>query len=352
MPAEWSPHECVWMAWPTSSQSKGTWKVSGFRRAKEDFVSVLFAIASFEPVHLIAANEDDRNEADSILETSAQSRYPVTLYVCDIDDVWVRDTGPTFCLSRDMARLLSVCWTFNSWGEKFKPYDCDARLGRAVSTLSDSSSIYCSQLTVEGGSLHTDGEGTLLITESSVLNMNRNKCWSREEVEDELRKSLGIEVVVWLPGLSSKLDPITDGHIDGIACFARPGVVLFNATTFPCDDREYARAMTKNRRALEEALDAKGRRLEIIDLPESKEALDLKIARKCKGAFCNSYINFYMPNGGVVAPAFGVPSDDRAADILRTVFPEREVVMVDVTALATGGGGIHCITQQQPLRVC
>jgi agmatine deiminase len=162
--------------------------------------------------------------------------------------------------------------------------------------------------------------------------------------------------VIWLPGLSPRFDYITDGHIDGIACFARPGEVIFSSCVggdHPLSkfDVDYMEAMAANRRALETAVDARGRTLRIIELPEGSDALNLTLAKRTKGEFCCSYVNFYMPTGGIIAPAFGVPSDDTAAMILRDIFPDREILMVDIIGIACGGGGIHCVTQQQPRRL-
>lgn len=164
------------------------------------------------------------------------------------------------------------------------------------------------------------------------------------------------QVVIWIPGLSSNLDPITDGHVDGIACFVRPGVVLLGGPHRPIKrtksklKRQYIREMAANRTALESSVDAKGRKLQVVDLPDSEGALHTQLASKCQHGFCNSYVNFYLTNnGGLVAPMFGVQEDDeRARSILQSVFPDRRIVMVDISPIACGGGGIHCITQQQP----
>lgn len=163
--------------------------------------------------------------------------------------------------------------------------------------------------------------------------------------------------MIWVPGLSSRIDPITNGHIDGIACFVRPGVVMCGGARMgngqkrlSKEEKTYFQEMAANRQALENAIDAQGRRLEIIDIPDSDGAFSLEVARKSGDCFCNSYINFYLTNnGGLIAPSYSIQADDEAARrILEDTFPDRRVVMVDIVPLATGGGGIHCITQQQP----
>jgi agmatine deiminase len=191
---------------------------------------------------------------------------------------------------------------------------------------------------MEGGGICTDGEGTLLTTEQCLLNENRNPGLSKAEAEHELRHALGVEKIIWLPG--DPQDEETDGHVDGLACFIRPGEVLVALDPDPGNERHLI--LKENVRVLEQATDARGRRLVVHCIEEATELEGIN------DRFCWSYINFYIANGGIVMPAFGVPGDERAKAVLEDCFPDRKVVPVGVMGVASGGGGIHCVTQQQP----
>jgi agmatine deiminase len=325
MPAEWARHECCWMAWPRGEY----WgDLDATRRA---YTAVAHAVGTFEPVSMVV-HPDDTGSARDFLGND------VALLEAPIDDSWARDSGPTFLKHRDGA-VAGTAWRFNAWGGKTADYADDAQMASRI-LRSQGLSVYHSSLSVEGGGLHVDGEGTLLTTESAVLNPNRNPGMTREAAELELRRALGIEQVIWLPGDTDAItDDITDGHIDGIACFARPGVVLYESDTRA---RGPMREMEeRNRRALELAKDAQGRALEILPLEMAQlEGED--------GLFCRCYVNFYIANGGIVMPKYGVAGDDPAREVIAAAFPEREIQQVDISAIAPGGGGIHCITQQQP----
>jgi agmatine deiminase len=202
--------------------------------------------------------------------------------------------------------------------------------------------IYHSSLVFEGGAFHVDGEGTLVATESVALNPNRNFGMDKKQAEIELCRATGARKVIWLPGdLEGDTTDMTDGHVDGIMCFIKPAVVLVERDL--ASDSIYAELERENRRALELTKDAKGRKLEVIDLVSDHSGIgdgyDL---------FCNSFINFYLPNGGLVMPNYGTDADKVVQDQLAGLFPDRKIVSVDINAIAPGGGGIHCITQQQP----
>ena len=233
-----------------------------------------------------------------------------------------------------------TAWRFNSWGGKTPEYANNARLAGRVLSLA-AAPVYQSSLCLEGGGIHTDGAGTVITTESVVLNPNRNPGITKAAAEQELRQALGATQVIWLPGdPDSVFVDITDGHIDGLVSFVKPGVVIYESD--PTATGAAARLAVDNRRALETAVDASGRRLQIISLDDAYEV------QTPHSMFSRSYVNFYIANGGIVMPRFGVPGDARARAVIQAAFPDREVVQVDITRLASGGGGIHCITQQQP----
>jgi len=325
MPAEWEPHNRCWMAWPTNPDLWPT----GFEAARRDYAKVAAAVAHFEPLTMIAHPRDAKGAAEACGEA-------VTILPLEIDDSWTRDSGPTFVTDAN-GRLAGVDWVFNAWGEKHRPYDSDARMTEnLLSHLG--MPRFDSPLTFEGGALHCDGAGTVITTESVLLNPNRNPGLTLAEGEQLIRQALGCEKVIVLPGDWEEYE--TDGHVDGIACFIRPGVAMVETCLDPAVP--YSEALRENRRALELATDASGRHLELIDLPEATEAT------ATSDIFCSSYINFYLANGGVVLPGYGIAGDEVARDIVARAFPDREILQVDINGIAPGGGGIHCITQQQP----
>lgn len=329
MPAEWSPHAACWMAWPNR---RDLWRgaVHGVQHA---FVAVAQAISEFEPVYMIAdpAVVDDAQHACG---------SHVRVVPMEIDDAWLRDTGPTFLTAAD-GSVAGTAWRFNAWGGKTPRYADDAHVAERI-LAGVEVPAYHSSLVLEGGAIHTDGAGTIITTESVVLNQNRNPGISKAEAEQELCRALGARKVIWLPGdLESAVVDITDGHIDGLVVFVRPGVVLFESN--PVATGAAARMSAENRRALELATDAEGRRLEIIAIDDAHEA------QTEHELFCRSYVNFYIANGGIVMPRYGTDGDRRARDVIAAAFPGHRIVQVDIHAIAAGGGGIHCITQQQPL---
>ena len=325
MPAEWVRHDRCWMSWPHRAD---IWQGT-LDRTQRSYAAVAQAIRRFEPVTMIA-------HPDGVDMAKRLCGPGIDVLPIHIDDSWCRDNGPTF-VKNGMGGLAGIAWRFNAWGGKFTPYDDDARLGeRLLKQLGVP--VYRSALTLEGGAIHVDGEGTLLTTETALLNDNRNPGWTKAEVERELRNALSVEKIIWLPGDENEY--ITDGHIDGLACFVRPGVVLYE--TNPDNEDPHHGVLVENLKALKGATDAKGRTIDLIPIEEAFEA------EVVGDHFSRSYINFYIANGGIVMPGYGTPGDARAKAVVAEAFPDREVVQVDLRAIAPGGGGIHCITQQQP----
>lgn len=328
MPAEWHPHSRCWLGWPCRPD---TWDNNGLTAARRAYAAVAAAIARFEPVTMLARPEDAAEAQD--LCGPAVDVLPLPL-----SDSWLRDTGPTFVIDRT-GRVAGIDWQFNAWGGNYGEFSADAALARTLLTQLNLPAI-TAPLVLEGGSVHVDGEGTLLTTEQCLLNPNRNPGYSREELEALLRHYLGVDKVLWLGnGLA---DDETDGHIDNLACFAKPGVVLLQSCPDP-DDANHApyRAAVERLRGF---TDAKGRRLEIVEI-EQPTARQRPDGRR----LAQSYINFYFANNGLVMPSFADPAHDAAAKAtLQRLYPEREIVQVPALSIVHGGGGIHCITQQQP----
>ena len=323
MPAEWAPHRRCWMAWPCREDF---WR-GKLEAARNAHLRIAAAIARFEPVRMVAHPRD---------AAAAQRRLGecAEVWALPLDDSWMRDSGPTFARDADGAAAM-VDWRFNAWGEKHRPFADDDRLPARMARRMNIRRIRA-PLVMEGGSFHTDGEGTILTTEQCLLNPNRNPNWSRAEIEGALRRFLGAEKIIWLAG--DPTDAETDGHVDGVACFVAPGRVLAEVSADP-GSADFA-ALAENVSRLRAARDARGRKLEVLEMPRPSFA---------KG-WGGAYVNFYLANGGAVMPAYGRPqADARALEVLRQALPGREVIQVESSVLAWGGGGIHCVTQQQPL---
>lgn len=327
MPAEWAPHRRSWMCWPCRPSAWGT--ADGLARAREATSRVARAIAKFEPV-VIATRPDDAAAAKQLCGEAAE------IFETPLDDSWARDIGPTFLKGPGHA---GTAWQFNAWGEKYRPYDKDR--GFAAGVLErETARIYRAPIVCEGGAIHVDGEGTLITTEQCLLNPNRNPRFDRETVAESLARYTGAMHILWLGGNFS--DQETDGHIDNIACFAAPGRVILGIPAlkshpdFP--------AIQAAKRQLVQARDVRGELFEIVEIAQpQKERLDWR--GRPLGA---SYVNFYLVNGGLVMPAFEDPADAPARAVLADCFAGREIVQLDARAIVEGGGGIHCITQQEP----
>jgi agmatine deiminase len=313
------------MAWPGFEELWG----DRLPATQQGFANVANAIAGFEPVSMLTP--------PAWLELASElCGAGVTIVPWDLDDSWTRDIGPNFVIN-DEGELAASVFHFNAWGRKYKKYRKDAALGHR---LAESLGLrtFSSPLYMEGGGINVDGEGTVLTTEQCILNDNRNPGLTQAEAEHELCHALGVEKVVWMKG--DPLDDETDGHVDGLACFVRPGVVLVEHDPDPTTERH--RMLQENVRALELATDARGRKLQLVFIEEAGELCQPGML------FCGSYINFYIANSAVIAPSYGIPHDEKARKTIQSCFPDRAVVQVDVNDIAPGGGGIHCITQQQP----
>ncbi|OWQ90816.1 agmatine deiminase [Roseateles aquatilis] len=328
MPDEADRHAATWMSFGPSAD---VWGRELLRPAREHLAGIARAIAAFEPVRLLARDQDA-----ALARRLCGPR--VEVLVQPVDDLWMRDTGPVFVRDR-RGRMAGVDFNFNGWGGK-QAHEHDAEVAAHVMEAVDLPRIETS-LVLEGGGIEVDGQGTAIITESCVLNANRNPGLGKAACEAELRRLLGIEKVIWLPGIAGK--DITDGHTDFYARFTQPGVVVAGLDD---DPQSYDHAVTRRHlEILRRATDARGRRLKLVVLPgpgRIRPTLETP-------EFAAGYINFYVCNGAVVAPQFGDDrADANARSILREQFPGREIVQLDIDAIAAGGGGIHCTTQQQP----
>ncbi|HVV90297.1 MAG TPA: agmatine deiminase [Solirubrobacterales bacterium] len=347
MPAEWEPHAGCWMAWP---ERRDNWR-AGAGPAQAAYAAVASAIAASEPVTMAVS--------DAQFER-ARAALPDSVRVVELstDDAWLRDTGPTFVVDGKGGRR-GVDWRFNAWGGLegglYFPWDRDERVAAKVLEV-EGDDRYRAPLVLEGGSIHVDGEGTVLTTEQCLLNPNRNPELDRDAIEAALHAHLGTEKTVWLgDGLFADE---TDGHVDNLACFARPGVVLLTWVDDP-DDPQHAISRDALAR-LEAATDARGRPFEVVKLPApgplaatAEEAAGVEPVegtqpRRAGDRLAASYVNFYLANSRLVYPLLDPTRDEEAAAILATAFPAREIVGVPAREILLGGGNIHCITQQVP----
>jgi agmatine deiminase len=347
MPGEFEPHAGTWMLWP---QRPDNWRLGG-KPAQHAFTAVAAAISGFEPVTMAVNHDQFEN---------ARAKLPPRVRVVEIssNDAWMRDIGPTFVVD-SAGDVRAVDWRFNAWGGFYDglyfPWDKDDLVPQKVCEI-EGIDRYRAPFVLEGGSIHVDGDGTVIVTEECLLSPGRNPNMSREEIEQGLQDYLGVEKVVWL---GRGFDPAeTTGHVDDVAAFVRPGVVVVAWTDDPADWRH--EIMRDNLQRLEQTTDARGRRFEIAKLPcpadvviseqeaGGVDAVEGSIPRKAGDRMPATYVNYYVCNGGVVMPVFGDPSDGPARDALQRLYPDRRVVTVPGRETVLGGGNVHCITQQQP----
>jgi agmatine deiminase len=321
------------MAWPSGGYTLGATRASA-DEAWTAWAAVANAVAEHEPLTMLATPE-------TIDEARRRLAASITLRDCALDDAWYRDSGPTFVLDAD-RRLGAVNWIFNGWGgQEWAHWDADATASLAATEATGATRID-SPLVNEGGGIHTDGEGTFLVTTTVQLDPGRNPGWTRADVEAELARTVGATRVIWLPrGLTRDSDTYgTRGHVDLLATFPAPGRLLVHDQRDPAHpDHEVSRDLIAR---LENEADAAGRPLQVIPLP-APAAL-----RDDSGFVDHSYVNHFVLNGAVVAGTFDDPADDEALEVLAAAYPGREVVAVDARPLFARGGGVHCITQQQP----
>ena len=322
MPAEWAPHERTLMAWPARP---GLWGAQ-LAQAKSDYAATAASVASFEPLTMVCADETAAAEARAALPGE------VEVVVHPIDDSWLRDSGPIF-VTDSGGRRAGVHFGFNAWGEKFHPFDKDAAVGGwLVEHVGDP--CYRVPLILEGGSICVDGDGTLITTEQCLLHPSRNPELSREQIEQHLIDALGLERVVWL-GQGLVEDRDTDGHVDLIAAFTKPGEVLLQ--TVPEGNPNF-----DNCRENVARLEAAG--IGVVEMPH------LPYTEVEGETVACGYMNFFICNDAVVVPVCGADTDPDALSRIAEAYPGRETVPVPGAVIAWGGGGPHCITQQVPAR--
>ena len=354
MPGEFEPHEGCVMIWP---ERPGSWNY-GAREAQKAFVKVAEAIGVSEKVYMLVSKAQMENAKNQLGNVSG-----VTLLECETDDAWARDVGATMVLDEKGA-VCGVDWQFNAWGGTFdglyRNWEKDDRVAAFICRTLGCPCLDARPFVLEGGSIHSDGEGTVMVTEACLLSKGRNPQLSKEQIEEKLKAYLGAEKVLWLPR-GIYLDE-TNEHVDNVCAFVGPAEVVLAWTDDP-KDPQYLLSL-ETLQYLELQTDAKGRKiivhkLPIPDVPVCVTPEDLEgyvfeegeDTREVGERLAASYVNFYFSNGAVIMPAFGgknAESDQRAAEILHSICPQREILPVYAGDILTGGGNIHCITQQIP----
>lgn len=342
MPAEYEPHNGTLLIWP---ERPDTWPYQA-NTASKCFVEIASAIAYFEPVTMLVSSHQYDH---------ARRLLPASIRVVEMssDDSWARDTAPVFVRGAD-DEVRGIDFGFNAWGGIYGDYEADNALARKCCDLLGYDCYERRDLIMEGGSICVDGDGTAMVTEECLLAANRNPALNKNVLDATLMAYLGVTKVLWLPyGLC---DDETGGHIDNVAAFAAPGEIVL-AWTDDESDINYERCKA-NYTYLSSYRDAKGRRPHIHKLPlptpitaTEHDCAGLSLyegmpTRTPYEQLTASYVNFYICNGAVIVPGFGQPGDSAAVDILRPLFPDREVFQLMTASLLIGGGNIHCITKQ------
>ena len=326
MPAEWEPHEGTWISWP---KDPNTFPAQILPAVERTYVKMVESLGDGEVVHILVNDSRAESRVRALVRNARVSFHHIRTV-----DVWVRDYGPTYVSGGKGA---VVKWTFNAWGNKYEDLKPDDRAGEEIAA-SSGLDVIRPGIVLEGGSIDVNGDGSLLTTEQCLLNPNRNPGLGRKELEAILRANLGVKDVVWL-GSGIQGDD-TDGHVDDIARFVGPRLVVAAAEPDQSDGNHGA--LMENLRRLEGSRDQDGRPLEVLEVPMPPRMV------ASDGRLPVSHLNFYVGNEVVIVPTFGGWSDKLALKRIQEAFPRLEVVGIDCRALVYGLGTLHCVTQQIP----
>jgi agmatine deiminase len=335
MPAEWEPHSGTWLTWPHNPE---TWPNQDMEQVETDYLQIVKAITKGEQAHILVQDKSAEEDLIEKLQENSVSMNQVSIYDIPTNDSWIRDYGPNFIIREDddNRELAINDWDFDSWGRKYKWELDDLVSGFIADQLKITK--FKPEIVLEGGAIEVNGLGTCLTTDSCVLNPNRNDGIRRERMEDFLRNYLGASKIIWLSGDLEGDD--TDGHIDNLARFVNPTTIVCSLENNERDANFLG--LKQNYERLKAAKDQDGNPIRIIPLPmpgyvgSKNERLPA------------SYANFYITNNAVLVPTYEHANDEKALDILTTLFPERTIIPIPCKTLIWGLGGIHCLTQQQP----
>lgn len=348
MPGEFEPHDGCYMIWP---ERPDNWRLGG-KPAQKVFAEVANTIGKYEPMTMIVSKAQYENAKHWLNDY-------VRVVEMTNDDSWVRDCGATFVIN-DKGDMRGVDWEFNAWGGLvdglYFPWDSDDKIASKMCEIERVDSYRTEGFVLEGGSIHVDGEGTVMVTEECLLSEGRNPHMTKEEIGNKLCEYLNCEKVLWIP--RGIYNDETNAHVDNMANFVKPGVVVL-AWTDDENDPQYERSLEAYNYLINET-DAKGRKLEVHKMytptpilitkeeSEGVDAVDGTLPREEGDRLAASYANYYTGNGFIALPIFNDPNDQKAIDLLKELYPDREIVPIYAREILLGGGNIHCITQQVP----
>lgn len=348
MPGEFEEHSGTYMIWP---ERPDNWRLGG-KPAQHVFVQVANTIGKYEPITMCVSRGQYSNARHMLADY-------VKVVEMSNDDSWMRDCGATFVVD-DKGNKRAIDWKFNSWGGLvdglYFPWDQDDKVALKMSELEQVDRYRLDNFILEGGSIHVDGEGTVMTTEECLLSAGRNSHLTKEQIEQTLCEYLNCQKVLWIP--NGIYNDETNGHVDNICNFVRPGVVVL-AWTDDENDPQYAISKAAYD-YLSNETDAKGRKLEIHKMYTPKpilitkaeslgvDAIDGTLPRQEGDRLAASYVNYYTGNGFVALPVFNDPNDEKAIALLKELYPDRVIEPIYAREILLGGGNIHCITQQVP----
>ncbi len=347
MPAEWELHEGTWLIWPHNDTHEGSQL-----HLEHLWLTMTIALHEHENVNIIVTDERRCEHLQRQVTYYSLNGTNIDIHIIPNDDVWVRDCGPIFLVNKS-GDLVVTSWNFNGWGERY-PFQKDRLVPEKVANMLGLD-LFSAPITLEGGGIEVNGQGTLIATRSSVINSNRNPCVGQDDIENAIRNYLGIEQIIWLSGASREFcDAVgsdTDMHVDGCARFVGESTVMYLWT----DDETnpYYPYLKKHREELENALTESGKKLTLVPLPKPKNQMYSTLVESTRPPFnsvssLTTYANFYIANKVVLVPVYGDVMDSNAKSIIAEHFPDREIVGIPAWATAERGGMMHCITQQQP----
>jgi agmatine deiminase len=336
MPAEWRPHTGTWFAWPKDPE---TWP-ERVPQVEEIFLQMMSALAPHEIVNLLV--DDEVAEQAVRRRCTFDAVANIRFHRIETVDSWIRDYGPNFLVSAK-ASLAFNDWRFNAWGNKYDVLKRDDRVPMLLERVLNIPRFEPG-IVMEGGSIEVNGTGCVLTTEQCLLNPNRNPQLSREQIEQYLKEYLGAQKVLWLG--EGIVGDDTDGHVDDIARFVGPNVIVCAVEEDPADANYHL--LQDNLHRLRHMTDAQGRSFEVVTLPMPGVVGGTSTDSRNLDRLPASYANFYIGNGVLLAPVFGHANDTRALDVLQRLFHGRRVVGINCEPLVWGMGTIHCVTQQQP----
>jgi len=334
MPEESALHKRTWMSFVANDY---IWSKKQIPEVKKNLAYIAKTIAKYEPVSMLVIS-NDYDEAVTLLEGLNAHNYPIELIQLTTDDLWLRDTGPTFVRGSN-GKKYGINFNFNGWGEK-QEYSFDSKVADFI-TNNTGAIVETTDLTLEGGCFEIDGHGTAILTKSCVINNNRNPNMNQIEIEKELKRLLGLKKIIWLEGVKGK--DITDGHTDFYARFSNKGVVVVSRDNY---EESYDYDITRqNIDILQKSTDASGNKLKVVII-DTPDVINEEFGT---ASFAAGYIGYYVCNNAVIMQSFGdEEADQNAKEILQDEFPTKQIEQIRIDGIASGGGSIHCVTQQEP----